>query len=115
MNEPSVSVNQPSPVAPQRQRGILAALRSAGGDLKNPLWIYLKGFLFLLGGLLAGGLLLIEHATWKDAALLAMTVWCFCRFYYFAFYVIEHYVDGNFKFAGLGSFLRYLVTRRSRK
>ncbi len=109
MNSPQTPPESGSQPA---RRSIFAALRSVGGDLKNPLWIYLKGFLFLVSGLLAGGLLLLEHPTWKDAALLAMTVWCCCRFYYFAFYVIEHYVDGEYKFAGLGSFLTYLVTRR---
>ena len=42
----------------------------------------------------------------------AVAVWCFARWYYFAFYVIEHYVDPGFKFAGLGAFARYLVRRR---
>jgi len=102
-----------TPDSKRPKLGFFAALGAVGGDLKSPFWIYLKGFLFLATGLLAGGLLLLEHPTWKDAVLLGMTVWCFCRFYYFAFYVIEHYVDGKFKFAGLGSFLRYLVTRRS--
>lgn len=83
-----------------------------GGDLKDPRWIYAKGFLFLVTGCLAGGILLIETPSWKIAVLLAMTVWCFCRFYYFTFYVIEHYVDGEYKFAGLWSFVRYLTRRK---
>lgn len=91
---------------------LFAALKSAGGDLKDPRWIYLKGFLFLLSAILAAGLLLLDHPTRKDAALLAIAVWCFARFYYFAFYVIEHYVDSEYKFAGLWSFVRYLLRRR---
>ena len=43
--------------------------------------------------------------------LLAVAVWCFCRAYYFAFYVIEHYVDENYKFAGLWSFVKYLLKK----
>ncbi len=82
-------------------------------DITNPRLIYAKGFLFLVGGILASGLILAEHPTLKIAALLGIAVWCFARFYYFAFYVIEHYVDGNYKFAGLGSFLRYLCSPRS--
>ena len=78
-------------------------------DLKNPTAIYLKGFLFLLTGCVAAGLLLLEAPTLKVAALLAIAVWSFCRFYYFAFYVIEHYVDPGYKFAGLGSFAMYLL------
>lgn len=80
-------------------------------DLRNPRLIYLKGFLFLLGGLLASAAILLEHPSLKLAALLALAMWCFARAYYFAFYVIEHYVDGNYKFAGLWSFVRYLMRR----
>ncbi len=81
-------------------------------DLADPKLLYLKGFLFLGGGGIAGALLLLDAPTWKAAFLLAATIWCFCRFYYFAFYVIEHYVDGEFRFAGLFSFLKYLLKRR---
>ena len=81
-------------------------------DLTNRRLIYLKGSLFLLGGLIASVLLVLEHPTWKVALLLAVAVWCFARFYYFAFYVIERYVDPGYKFAGLWSFARYLLRRR---
>ena len=77
-------------------------------DLTDPRWIKAKGALFFLAGLLAGGLLLVEHPAFRDAALLVICVWSFCRAYYFAFYVIEHYVDPGFRFAGLWSFWRYL-------
>jgi hypothetical protein len=76
-------------------------------DLTNPRVIKLKGFLFLFTGVLAAGLLLVESPTLKTALLLAIAIWAFSRFYYFAFYVIQHYVDPGFRFAGLGSFLRY--------
>ena len=75
-------------------------------------WIKLKGILFLIIGLLSSALLLIEHFEIKTAVLLAIAVWCFCRFYYFAFYVIEHYVDPSYRFSGLWSFARYLIARR---
>jgi hypothetical protein len=81
-------------------------------DLKSPTLIYLKGFLFLLAGCAAAGLVIAEQPTVKVALLLAVAIWCFCRAYYFAFYVIEHYVDPSFKFAGLGSFLLYLLGKR---
>lgn len=83
-------------------------------DLTNPRVIYAKGFLFLLGGLLASVLLLLEQPTLKIAFLLAVAVWCFARFYYFAFYVIEHYVDPTCRFAGLWSFACYLLRERAR-
>jgi NhaP-type Na+/H+ or K+/H+ antiporter len=81
-------------------------------DVTSPTWIKMKGFLFLLLGTLASVLLILDNPTWKAVLLLALAIWCFCRFYYFAFYVIEHYVDPNFKFSGLISFARYLFQRR---
>jgi hypothetical protein len=83
-------------------------------DITNPKLIYLKGFLFLLAGLLASLLLVLEHPEPRVVLLLVIAVWCFARFYYFAFYVIEHYVDPGYKFAGLGSFVLYLLRRRRR-
>jgi hypothetical protein len=81
-------------------------------DLKDSRWIKFKGLLFLMVGLSASGLLLFEHREAKTAALLGIAVWCFCRFYYFAFYVIEHYVDPGYRFSGLGSFGRYWLSRQ---
>jgi hypothetical protein len=83
-------------------------------DLTNPVWIKVKGGLFLFLGLLAAALLLVDNPTWKDAALLGLAIWCFCRAYYFAFYVLEHYVDPGYKFSGLVDCLKYLVKRRRR-
>ena len=45
----------------------------------------------------------------RTAVLLAVAVWSFARAYYFAFYVIEHYIDPSYRFAGLVSLLRYLA------
>ena len=78
-------------------------------DLTSPTWIKWKGILFLLVGILSAVLLVLEHPTWRVGVLLAVTVWCFCRFYFFAFYVIEKYVDGRHKFSGLWSFAMYLI------
>ena len=83
-------------------------------DLTDPRWIKLKGGLFLLAGLLAAALLVLENPTLQTAFLVAMAVWCFCRAYYFAFYVIEHYVDPTFHFSGLGSALRHLLRKTKR-
>jgi len=82
------------------------------GDLKNPRLLYLKGGLMLLVGLLAGGLVVGQLPDWTTVALLAISIWGFCRAYYFAFYVIQHYVDPGFRFAGLIDFLGYLCRRR---
>ena len=80
-------------------------------DLKSPRIIIAKGFLFLALGCMAAGLILAELPSLRIAVLLAITIWGFARFYYFAFYVIEHYVDPTYKFAGLSSFASYLVRR----
>jgi hypothetical protein len=84
-------------------------------NLTNPTWIKIKGLLFLFLGLLAATLLLFERPTWKVGLLLALVVWCFCRFYYFAFYVIEHYVDSSFRFSGLLSFISHLIGKERRR
>jgi len=81
-------------------------------ELTNPRWIKVKGFLFLVIGLIAAVLLVLEHPAVKTIILLAITIWCFCRFYYFAFYVIERYVDQSYRFSGLLSFVAYFLRRR---
>jgi hypothetical protein len=78
-------------------------------DLTDPRWIKLKGILFLCLGILASGLILLETRSLRLGFLLLVTVWAFCRAYYFAFYVIEKYVDPSFRFSGLGAAARYLV------
>lgn len=81
-------------------------------DIKSPRLLYTKGALFVLGGVMASGLILAECPTVKVALLLGIAVWCFARAYYFAFYVIEHYIDPSYKFAGITSFISYLLRRR---
>jgi len=87
-------------------------LEAAMSDLTNPRLIYLKGFLFLLCGGMSAGILILDSPTLKTALLVTLTAWCFARFYYFAFYVIQHYVDPSYRFAGLWSFMRYLMSRK---
>jgi len=81
-------------------------------DLTDPRWIKAKGILFLVLGAVSAALLWMQSPTWRSAALLGIVIWSFCRFYYFAFYVIEKYVDSNFRFSGLGDFARYLWRTR---
>jgi len=83
-------------------------------DLKNPVAIKVKGVLFLLIGITASALLLFNAPSLQNAFLLCMAVWGFARFYYFAFYVIEHYVDPTYRFASLITFAKYLL-RKPRK
>lgn len=80
-------------------------------DLKHPGIIWAKGLLFLMLGLMASATLLLLNPDVRTAVLLIIAVWAFSRFYYFAFYVIEHYVDSTYRFSGLVSFLRYAVKK----
>jgi len=83
-------------------------------DLTSSFWIKFKGLLFLALGLLSSALLLLLYPDVKTVLLLGIAVWAFCRFYYFAFYVIEHYVDSDFRFSGLWSFARYVIGIRGK-
>ena len=81
-------------------------------DIKNPAAMWLKAVLLLGVGLVSSILLLLEVGTLKGALLLVISIWAFCRTYYFAFYVIEKYVDPGFRFSGLLSVLAYLVRKK---
>jgi hypothetical protein len=70
-----------------------------------------KAILFVVIGVLAGLLILFESPTLRTAALLVLVAWSFARAYYFLFYVIQHYIDPTYKFAGLWSVARYLASR----
>ena len=81
-------------------------------DITSPVWIKAKALLFLLLGVLSASLLILERPTLRAALLLMASVWAFCRSYYFAFYVIEHYADPGYRFSGLGSFVRYWASKK---
>jgi hypothetical protein len=83
------------------------------GDLTDRRWIYLKGFLF--AGIILGAsvLLWLENPEWRTAALIMLLIWSSARAYYFIFYVIEKYVDSRYRFSGVCSFVRYLLTREA--
>lgn len=82
-------------------------------DIKSPRVLWVKGVLFLFIGIVSSALLIFEVPTLRTVLFLLLTIWGFCRAYYFAFYVIEHYVDGRFRFSGLMSFVGYALRRRS--
>jgi hypothetical protein len=80
------------------------------GDLQNPTLIWIKGFLFVVLGLISAVLIIALTPQIRIAALLCICIWAFCRAYYFAFYVIEHYVDSQYRFAGLWDFVKFAVS-----
>ncbi len=81
-------------------------------DITKPKILKLKGLLFLFLGLLSAGLILYESFSLRTAVLLGISIWAFCRFYYFAFYVLHHYADPKFNYAGLGSLIKYVFSKK---
>jgi len=81
-------------------------------DITSPKVLKAKGLLFLLLGTFAGLLLLLPQFSWRSLILLLLTIWAFCRAYYFCFYVLHHYADPSFRYAGLWSAVRYLLKSR---
>jgi len=81
-------------------------------DIKSPKLMWLKGALFLLIGVVSSTLILLEATSLKVGILLVLSVWSFCRAYYFAFYVIQHYVDPSYRFSGFVSFVQYALRRK---
>ena len=77
--------------------------------------IWLKGILLLAIGSVSAALIFMETPTLKLGILLALTIWGFCRAYYFAFYVIGRYVDSSYRFSGLSSFFVYCWRKRSQR
>lgn len=87
-------------------------MNHALGTIQSRALLYLKGGLFLLLTLLAGGALLIRDPSWEVALLAGLMAWAAARSYYFAFYVVEHYVDASYRYAGLWDLLRHLGSAR---
>lgn len=83
-------------------------------DITSPRLLKLKGALFILLGLLAASLLLFPNFSWRDLVLLSLSIWAFCRAYYFCFYVLEHYADPTFRYAGLSHLIRHLLRKKQR-
>ena len=78
----------------------------------NKVWLlYLKAFLLFLTGFISSILLVLLNFNFKTIVLLLLAIWGFCRAYYFAFYVIQHYVDPNYKFSGLIDFAKYSLRK----
>lgn len=71
--------------------------------------MYLKTALFLILGTTASTILVLRSPEPTTAFLVVITAWAFSRAYYFAFYVLERYIDPAYRFSGLGSLLRYVI------
>jgi hypothetical protein len=75
-------------------------------NLTSPRLIKLKALLFLLIVLASSILLLLRTPEFTSALLLGVALWAACRAYYFAFYVMQHYVDPTFRYTGLWNMVR---------
>ena len=84
-------------------------------DITSPTILKLKGGLFCVLGLFSAGLLLLPKFSILEVILYGISVWAFCRAYYFCFYVLHHYADSSFKFAGIISILVYLFRNIGKK
>jgi len=80
-------------------------------DIKKVWLLYIKGLLLFLTGFISSLLLVFLNFNFKTIVLLLLAIWGFCRAYYFAFYVIQHYVDQNYKFSGLIDFAKYPLNK----
>jgi uncharacterized membrane protein YadS len=82
-------------------------------DLTSKNWIVAKGVMFCGISAATAAKILIETRSWELAVLLAVLVGSACRFYYFLFYVLEHYVDPTMRYAGLLDLLMGMQRRRA--
>jgi hypothetical protein len=83
-------------------------------DITSPALLKAKGALFFCLGLLSAALLLAPAFSWRALALLAVCIWAFCRAYYFCFYVMQHYADPSFRYAGLLDLMKHLLRGKRR-
>ena len=63
-------------------------------------------------GVLSGAMIISGNPSWQTCLLLGLVIWSFSRVYYFAFYVLERYVDKSFRFSGLWAAMRYVFLRK---
>lgn len=81
-------------------------------DIHQPWLLKLKGLLFLLLGILSAIAVLTQTPSYTSFFWYVISIWAFCRFYYFAFYVLHTYADPNFKYSGLWSLIVYLIKKK---
>ena len=80
-------------------------------DLKSEKWLWIKGGMFVVVAILAVFLVAVDFRHTRQFALLMLAIWASCRAYYFCFYVIEKYIDPEYRFAGLVYLPQYMFRR----
>jgi hypothetical protein len=81
-------------------------------NIEDPRLLWIKGGLFVLLGCIALSIVAIQSGSVQVVVASVISIWAFCRAYYFAFYVVEHYIDGRYRYAGLTSLLNYYLQER---
>lgn len=76
--------------------------------------IVTKAVLFVVMLMSAVALNLMHAELWMEVFTLVLIIWSSARIYYFMFYVIEKYVDSEFRFSSVYAFLKY-VLRKARE
>jgi len=84
------------------------------GDIKSRKLLIIKGLLFSVVALLSGGGLFLQSLRWETLCLILIFGWSACRFYYFLFYVLEHYAGRGCKYAGILDEVKQLLRKRER-
>lgn len=83
-------------------------------DLTHPRRMYLKALLFLIIAVCCSTLLLLQNPSLRTGALIGLLAWASSRAYYFLFYVIQNYIDGDYRYAGILSCLKYMMSARGK-
>jgi hypothetical protein len=84
-------------------------LKQLNRDIQSKRLLHMKGYLFLLLGLMAAGILIFQSPNIRTLLLLLIAIWSFCRFYYYLFYVLERYIGRDQKYAGILDALSYAL------
>ncbi len=77
-----------------------------------PHWIFVKGALFAVILAMSTALIILESRMLMRTLLAPVVIWSSARLYYFMFYVIERYIEPNYKFAGIYSCIQYFWRQR---
>lgn len=84
-------------------------MRNLNRDLKTKSAMFFKVVLFLMILVLSIILNLTESNVYLKLLSIVMIMWSSSRIYYFMFYVIEHYLDRDYRFSSIYSCVCYLL------
>ncbi len=106
---PTTDNTPPSAGEPASRRKLTDSIP---GDIKSVRLLWIEAILFVVLGVMAGGIIWLNEPRLQTCLLLLVCVWSMCRAYYFAFHGLQSYADQSFRYAGIWSILRYLLSSR---